>query len=63
MALMTALCGPLVKIMLINVFHLDQYMHPQFYGIPYWIPLVYFVAVGNLGRKYLNRANLEYVDV
>ena len=54
MALLTAACGPLVEIALINVGHLYDYTHPQLWGIPSWIPWVYLcgsAAVGNLGRK------------
>ncbi|GMH38997.1 hypothetical protein BSKO_06895 [Bryopsis sp. KO-2023] len=55
MASATAVCGPLIEIMLINQFDLYEYSNPDFLGIPSWIPWVYFCgapAVGNLGRKF-----------
>ncbi len=54
MALLTAVCGPLIEIGLINFGQLYEYMHPQVLGVPTWIPWVYLcgsAAVGNLGRK------------
>ncbi|KAI7840190.1 hypothetical protein COHA_005973 [Chlorella ohadii] len=54
MACLTAVCGPAVEITLINVFHLYTYTHPQWLGVPLWIPWVYFagsLAVGNLARR------------
>lgn len=54
MALLTAVGGPVIEITLINAFHLYHYEHPAIWGIPTWIPWVYFcgaAAVGNLGRK------------
>lgn len=53
MALLTAACGPLVEIGLIQL-GLYNYTHPVVLGVPTWIPWVYFcgsAAVGNLGRK------------
>jgi hypothetical protein len=48
-----AVGGPLIEIVLINVFHLYAYTNPDFLGIPSWIPWVYACggpAVGNLSR-------------
>lgn len=55
MACLTAVCGPVIEIILINGFHLYAYSQPDIFGIPLWIPWVYFCgapAVGNLGRKF-----------
>lgn len=54
LAIATAIGGPLIEIFLINIPHLYQYTHQDFYGICSWIPWVYFLgapAVGNLARK------------
>jgi hypothetical protein len=54
MACLTAVAGPLVEIVLINGTHAYAYTHPEIWGIPTWIPWVYFAgapAVGNLGRR------------
>ena len=54
MALVTAIAGPVTEIVLINKLGLYHYSHPTWWGIPTWIPWVYFcgsAAVGNLGRK------------
>lgn len=54
MAALTAVCGPLVEIGLINLLGLYDYSHPLVLGVPTWIPWVYFCggpAVGNLGRR------------
>ena len=55
MASLTAICGPLLEIVLINTLHLYHYSHPDWANaIPSWIVWVYFggaPAVGNLGRK------------
>ena len=59
MALLTAVSGPVIEIVLINQ-NLYHYTHPVWLGIPSWIPWVYFCgspAVGNLGRKI--RAELQ----
>jgi len=62
MALLTALVGPVVEIGLINWGGLYQYSHPDFLGIPLWIPQVYFAgapAVGALGRQVLCELELS----
>ena len=54
MASITALAGPGTEMFLINKLGLYHYSHPAVWGIPTWIPWVYFCgcpAVGNLGRK------------
>lgn len=54
MSALTAICGPLIEITLINQFQLYQYTHPHFLGVPSWIPEVYWCggpAVGLLGRR------------
>lgn len=54
MSTLTAVCGPLIEVALINGFQLYSYTHAQVWGIPTWIPWVYFCggpAVGQLGRK------------
>ena len=48
-----AVGGPIIEIVLINVFHLYTYTNPDILGIPSWIPWVYACggpAVGNLSR-------------
>ena len=48
-----AVGGPIIEIVLINVFHLYTYTNPDIFGIPSWIPWVYACggpAVGNLSR-------------
>ena len=57
MASLTAVCGPVAEIVLINYGHLYSYSHPDILGIPTWIPWVYFCggpAVGNLSRQVRN---------
>ena len=57
MASLTAVAGPVAEISLINVLHLYEYSHPDVFGIPTWIPWVYFCgapAVGNLSRQVRN---------
>lgn len=54
MAALTAICGPLIEIALINGLGLYHYLHPDIAGVPTWIPWVYFCgspAVGSLGRR------------
>lgn len=55
MALLTAVAGPAVEVVLINGLHLYSYSHPDTpVGIPLWIAYVYACggpAVGNLGRR------------
>lgn len=54
MAALTAVAGPGVEILLINLPHLYAYTHPAWLGTPTWICWVYACgapAVGNLGRK------------
>ena len=49
----TGLAGSLVEITLIH-FDYFHYTNPDHWGIPDWLPLLYFgasVSVGNLGRK------------
>jgi|EP00908_Phaeocystis_cordata_P014326 hypothetical protein len=49
--------GPAVEIGLINQLHLYAYTHPDFLGIPSWIPWVYAAggpANGALGRQILH---------
>jgi len=56
-AVLTALGGPLLEVLLINGLHLYEYSHPDVYGIPSWICWVYFAgapANGLLGRKIFN---------
>jgi len=55
LAVATAFLGCLVEIFLISIGHF-YYVHPDIWGIPYWLPFLYIVAsvsVGNLGRKLL----------
>lgn len=57
LAIATAVGGPIIEIFLINIPHLYQYTHQDFYGICSWIPWVYFLgapAVGNLARRIQN---------
>jgi hypothetical protein len=54
MALLTAIAGPAAEIALINVLGLYQYTLPDVFGVPTWIPWVYFCgspAVGLLARR------------
>lgn len=54
LSLATALGGPGIEVALINGPHLYAYSHPDWWGIPSWIPWVYFAggpAVGLLGRR------------
>jgi hypothetical protein len=56
MAALTAVCGPLVEIGLINGLHLYAYAAPQVAGVPTWICWVYAAggpAVGSLGARRL----------
>jgi len=56
-ALLTAVAGPALEIGLINILHLYAYSAPDFFGVPSWIPWVYFAgapAVGALGRQCLS---------
>lgn len=53
MGLLTAIAGPAIEMILINVGHLYSYSQPEFGGIPLFIIPVYFAggsAVGNLAR-------------
>jgi hypothetical protein len=53
-SLLTAVCGPLIEVALINGFSLYAYSHPAWMGVPTWIAWVYFAggpAVGLLGRQ------------
>ena len=62
MASLTAVAGPAVEVFLISRFGLYHYTHPALWGIPTWIPWVYFCgspAVGNLGRKIKADLNLQ----
>lgn len=57
MASLTAVAGPAAEIILINYGHLYAYSHSDIFGIPTWIPWVYFCggpAVGNLSRQIRN---------
>ena len=57
MASLTAVAGPAAEIVLINYGHLYAYSHSDVFGIPTWIPWVYFCggpAVGNLSRQIRN---------
>jgi hypothetical protein len=49
MAALTAACGPAVEIGLINLLGLYHYTHPQWLGVPVWIPWVY--AAGGPGPR------------
>jgi hypothetical protein len=52
LGLLTGVAGSCVEITLTH-FHFFQYTSPERWGIPYWLPFLYFgasVAVGNLGR-------------
>lgn len=66
MASLTAVCGPLVEIVLINGGKLYHYTHPDVLGaVPSWIAWVYFAggpAVGNLGRKVANEILTDLED-
>lgn len=60
MSLLTAVCGPGIEVALINMLHLYHYSHPSLWGVPTWIPWVYFCggpAVGNLGRRVWHQLN------
>jgi hypothetical protein len=62
MAALTAVCGPAVEMLLINVLGLYHYSHPEVLGVPTWIPWVYFCggpAVGNLGRRVWSQLKLK----
>lgn len=62
MATLTALAGPAAEVVLINKFGLYHYSHPVVWGIPTWIPWVYFCgspAVGNLGRKISSKLHAQ----
>jgi hypothetical protein len=48
MAALTAACGPAVEVGLINLLGLYSYTHPQWLGVPLWIPWVY--AAGAVAR-------------
>ncbi|MBD3229600.1 MAG: hypothetical protein GF329_15575 [Candidatus Lokiarchaeota archaeon] len=55
MCILTAICGPLVEITLINVFSLYNYTNPDVFAIPLWILGAYICGApgnANLGRKY-----------
>jgi hypothetical protein len=63
MAALTAVCGPVVEMVLINNFGLYHYTHPVVLGVPTWIPWVYFAggpAVGNLGRRVWQQLAADY---
>jgi len=54
LAVATAVAGPVVEILLINLTHIYSYTHADVLGICSWIPAVYFLggpAVGNLARR------------
>src|SRR4030095_8726593 len=56
LALLTGIAGSAVEITLIAL-KLFFYVRPDFMGIPYWLPGLYFAAsvtVGNLGRKLIS---------
>eukprot|EP00775_Hariotina_reticulata_P008940 gene8940-9117_t len=44
LAALTAVCGPVVEMVLINRFGLYHYIHPVVLGVPTWIPWVYFAG-------------------
>eukprot|EP00850_Spirogloea_muscicola_P009641 SM000054S18127 [mRNA] locus=s54:753473:755547:+ [translate_table: standard] len=63
MAILCAIGGPSLEIVLINVGGLYSYTHPDILGIPLWIPWVYFAgapAVGNLGRRVFHINERKY---
>jgi hypothetical protein len=49
MAVLTAAAGPIMEIFLINYLHLYHYTHPDVFGIPTWIPWVYFGGAPAVG--------------
>ena len=54
MAALTAVGGPAIEILLINQLGLYHYVSPDVWGVPTWIPWLYFsgsAAVGALGRR------------
>jgi len=64
MATLTAVAGPATEIVLINAFHLYAYTSPDFFGIPAWIPWVYFCgspAVGLLSRAVRRELRCDFV--
>ena len=62
MMFLLATIGPCVEIGLINQLHLYAYTHPDFLGIPSWIPWVYAAggpANGALGRQVLHELTMR----
>jgi hypothetical protein len=58
LSLVTAITGTLVEMVLVagGAF---SYLHPDFIGVPYWLPCIYAcasLAVGDLGRSLLTPA-------
>jgi len=59
MAALTAVCGPLLEVALINALHLYTYTSADWFGTPSWICWVYAAgapavgAVGRYARRYL----------
>mmetsp|Transcript_6156 Transcript_6156/g.18599 ORF Transcript_6156/g.18599 Transcript_6156/m.18599 type:complete len:259 (+) Transcript_6156:84-860(+) len=52
---LTAVGGPAIELVLINIFGLYSYANPDWAGIPLWILPIYFAggpAVGNLSRLF-----------
>ncbi len=55
LSLVTAITGTLVEMILVTV-GMFSYLHPDFIGVPYWLPCIYLcasLAVGDFGRSLL----------
>jgi hypothetical protein len=53
LSLVTAITGTLVEMLLVAA-GAFSYLHPDFIGVPYWLPCIYAcasLAVGDLGRS------------
>jgi hypothetical protein len=63
LSIVTAITGTLVEMLLVAA-GAFRYLHPDFIGVPFWLPCIYFIAslaVGDLGRSlFISRG--EYVE-
>jgi hypothetical protein len=53
LSVVTAITGTLIEMMLVTA-GAFSYLHPDFIGVPYWLPCMYAcasLALGNLGRS------------
>lgn len=53
LSIVTAITGTLVEMILVTA-GAFSYLHPDFIGVPYWLPCIYAcasLALGNLGRS------------